>query len=42
MIRFGNTGAQQSLPQLAAGCGKPIGDRAEAPVKKAAGLAAAQ
>ena len=42
VIRFGNTGAQQNLPQLAAGCGKPNGDRAEAPVKKAAGLAAAQ
>ena len=42
VIRFGNTGAQQYLPQLAAACSKPIGDRAEAPVKKAAGLAAAQ
>ncbi len=42
VIRFGNTGAQQNLPQLATGCSKPIGDRAELPVKKAAGLAVAQ
>jgi hypothetical protein len=42
VIRFGNTGAQQNLPQLAAGCGKAIGDRADVPVKKSGGLAAAQ
>ena len=42
VIRLGNTGAQQNLPQLAARCGKAIGDRAELPVRKVGGLAAAQ
>jgi hypothetical protein len=28
-IRLGNTGAQQSLPQLAASCRKSPGDRAD-------------
>ena len=42
MIRLGNTGAQQNLPRLAAGCGKAPGDRAELPVRKTGGLAAAQ
>jgi hypothetical protein len=43
VIRLGNTGAQASLPQLAANCSKAIGDRAEfAPIKKTGGLAAAQ
>ena len=42
VIRLGNTGAQQNLPQLAARCGKAIGNRAELPVRKTGGLAAAQ
>jgi hypothetical protein len=42
VIRLGNTGAQQILPQLAASCSKAIGTRAELPVKKTGGLAAAQ
>ena len=42
MIRLGNTGAQQNLPRLAAGCSKAPGDRAELPVRKTGGLAAAQ
>ncbi len=42
VIRLGNTGAQQFLPQLAASCSKAIGARAELPVKKTGGLAAAQ
>jgi hypothetical protein len=41
-IRLGNTGAQQNLPQLAASCSKATGIRAELPVKKTGGLAAAQ
>lgn len=41
-IRLGNTGAQQNLPRLAASCGKAPGDRAELPVRKTGGLAAAQ
>ncbi|HEY6832133.1 MAG TPA: hypothetical protein VI251_06545 [Pseudolabrys sp.] len=41
-IRLGNTGAQQSLPQLAASCRKAPGDRAELTVRKVGGLAAAQ
>ena len=40
--RLGNTGAQQNLPRLASGCGKALGDRAELPVRKTGGLAAAQ
>jgi hypothetical protein len=39
-IRLGNTGAQQSLPQLAASCGG--GDRAELAPHKVQGFAAAQ
>ena len=42
VIRLGNTGAQMNLPQLAASCGKGAGDRAELPMKKTGGLAAAQ
>ena len=41
-IRLGNTGALQNLPRLAAGCGKPVGDRADAPRTKSGGLAAAK
>ena len=41
-IRLGNTGAQQNLPRLAASCGKAPGARAELPVRKTGGLAAAQ
>ena len=40
-IRLGNTGAQQSLPQLAAGCQKAHGERAALPVHRAGGLASA-
>jgi hypothetical protein len=42
IIRIGNTGAQQSLPRLVSGCNKPIGLRAELPVRKTGGLASAQ
>ena len=41
-IRFGNTGAQQNLPRLAAGCAKAIGDRAELGPRKTGGMAAAK
>ena len=41
-IRLGNTGAQQNLPQLAAHCVKPIGDRAELTAVKTGGLASAK
>ena len=41
-IRFGNTGAQQNLPRLAAGCAKAIGDRAELAPRKTGGMAAAK
>ena len=41
-IRLGNTGAQQNLPRLAAGCTKAIAVRADLPVHKTGGLAAAQ
>jgi hypothetical protein len=41
-IRLGNTGAQNNLPQLAASCRKPIGDRAELPVVKTGGMASAK
>jgi len=41
-IRLGNTGATQHLPRLAAGCGKPIGDRADLARTKTGGLAAAK
>jgi hypothetical protein len=33
-IRVGNTGAQQSLPQLAAQCGKGIADHADLSLDK--------
>lgn len=42
VIRLGNTGAQQSLPQLAAQCGKAGGARAELPLHRTGGYAAAQ
>jgi hypothetical protein len=38
-IRLGNTGAAQHLPRLAAGCAKPIGDRADLGRTKTGGLA---
>ena len=41
-IRLGNTGARQSLPQLAAGCAKSGGRRAELDRPKTGGLAAAK
>jgi hypothetical protein len=41
-IRFGNTGAQQSLPRLTAGCVKEIGDRADLSPQKTGGLASAK
>ena len=40
-IRLGNTGAQQNLPQLVAGCQKAHGDRAALPMHRAGGLASA-
>jgi hypothetical protein len=42
IIRIGNTGAQQSLPRLVSGCNKPIGARADLPLRKIDGLASAQ
>jgi hypothetical protein len=42
IIRIGNTGAQQSLPRLVSGCAKPLGARAEMPLRKTGGLALAQ
>ena len=41
-IRFGNTGAQQNLPRLAAGCVKAIGDRADLAAHKTGGMASAR
>ncbi|HUL88705.1 MAG TPA: hypothetical protein VLU23_11050 [Pseudolabrys sp.] len=41
-IRIGNTGASQNFPRLAAGCSKPIGDRADLSRTKTGGLAAAK
>jgi hypothetical protein len=41
-IRFGNTGAQQNLPRLTAGCVKAIGDRAELSAHKTGGIASAK
>ncbi len=41
-IRIGNTGAHQSLPQLAATCRKGLGDRADLVLDKAGGAAAAK
>ncbi|HEY1475859.1 MAG TPA: hypothetical protein VGF53_17450 [Pseudolabrys sp.] len=41
-IRFGNTGAQQNLPRLAAGCVKPSGDRADLSIPKTGGIASAK
>jgi len=43
VIRIGNTGAPQNFPQLAAACGKPVGDRADAAmVQKTGGMAPAR
>ena len=42
VIRLGNTGAQADMPQLAASCIKGNSNRAELPVKKTGGYAAAQ
>jgi len=39
-IRLGNTGAQQNLPRLAAGCAAAIGNRAELVAPKTGGIAA--
>ena len=41
-IRIGNTGAQQNLPQLTAGCRKALGDRAELSPPKTGGVAPAK
>jgi len=41
-IRLGNTGAQQNMPQLAAGCMKGNGDRADLGTHKTGGLASAK
>jgi hypothetical protein len=41
-IRLGNTGARQSLPQLASGCATASGRRAELNRPKTGGLAAAK
>lgn len=42
IIRIGNTGARQNLPQLVAACAKPPGARADLPVRKTGSLASAQ
>jgi hypothetical protein len=41
-IRLGNTGAQQNLPRLAAGCRKALGDRAALQQHRTGGLASAK
>jgi len=41
-IRFGNTGAQDSLPRLAAACQKSVGDRADLAAPKTGGIASAK
>ena len=41
-IRFGNTGVQDSLPQLTAACQKSIGNRADLAVPKTGGIASAK
>ena len=41
-IRFGNTGAQDSLPRLTAACQKSIGDRADLAAPKTGGIASAK
>ena len=41
-IRLGNTGAQQNLPRLSASCRNAGGNRAELPVVKTGGYAAAR
>jgi hypothetical protein len=41
-IRLGNTGAQQNLPRLAAGCVKAVGDRADLATHKTGGIASAK
>jgi hypothetical protein len=42
IIRIGNTGTQQSLPKLVASCNRPIGARADLPLRKTGSLASAQ
>lgn len=42
VIRIGNTGARQNLPQLAANCARPLGGRAEAATLKTGELALAR
>jgi len=41
-IRLGNTGAQEGLPRLTAGCAKALGDRADLAPAKAVGVMAAK
>ena len=41
-IRFGNTGAQDSLPRLTAACQKSLGNRADLAVPKTGGIASAR
>ncbi len=41
-IRVGNTGARQSLPQLAASCRKALGDRADLAPRRTGGVAVAK
>lgn len=41
-IRFGNTGAQDSLPRLTAACQKSVGDRADLAAPKTGGIASAK
>ena len=41
-IRLGNTGAEQSLPRLAAACQEALGDRASLDAPRAGGLASAK
>ncbi len=41
-IRFGNTGVQDSLPQLTAACQKSIGNRADLAVPRTGGIASAK
>ncbi len=41
-IRLGNTGAQQNLPRLAAGCVKAMGDRADLLAPKTGSIASAK
>ena len=41
-IRLGNTGAQQNLARLAAGCAKALGERADLSAPKTGGMASAK